>query len=318
MMWLTWRQHRRQVLFALAVLALLAATLIPSGIAIHRSYVDTGYAACIDAYGAATFVPLAQVNGCEQAREAFRNAHGGWEIFGTLLVVLPLLAGLFWGAPVVARETELGTHHLVWTQGVTRRRWALAKFGLIGLAVLIAATAYSVLMTWWAEPLTRTGGGRFTFVVFDLHGVAPIGYTLFAVALGIFAGAVTRKVLPAMATTLVGFLAVRALVMFAVRPVFLAPKERTFPVATTEIPNPAAEDWLLSHAIVDADGTSFNGSYAYCEPSPRCPDEGRYNLHIYQPGGRFWLFQYIETGIYLTLAAVLLLVALRLIRRRIT
>ena len=198
--------------------------------------------------------------------------------YATLLVILPLLAGLFWGAPAVARETEAGTHHLAWTQGVTRRRWALVKFGLITLTALIAAIAYAVLMTWWAKPLTSTSGGRFAFIIFDLQGVAPIGYTLFAVALGVFAGAATRKVLPAMAATLVGFVAVRMVVMFAARPVFLSPKERTFPVATTEIPNPASGDWLLSHAIVDPVRGTFNGGYAYCEPSVTCPDEGSYNL----------------------------------------
>jgi len=317
MIWLTWRQHRKQALFALAVLALLAATLIPSGIAIRQAFVDTGYAACVQGFGTAEFVPLAQVNGCEEARRAFREGNGGWEIYGTLLVFLPLLAGLFWGAPLVARETEAGTHHLVWTQGVTRRRWALTKFGLVGLAVLAAAGAYSGLLTWWAEPLTSTGGGRFASVVFDLQGMVPIGYTLFAVALGILAGAVTHKVLPAMAATLVGFVAVRMVVMFAARPVFLPPKERTFPVATTEIPNPASGDWLLSHAIVDPATGTFNGGYAYCQPSVTCPDEGSYNVLIYQPGERFWLFQHIEAGLYLALAAVLLLIAIRLVRRRI-
>lgn len=318
MIWLTWRQHRKQALFGLGVLALLAAVLIPSGIAIHRSFVDTGFAACLESYGTAEFVPLAKVNGCEAARDTFRRGYENWQTLGSLLVVLPLLAGLFWGAPLVARETEAGTHHLVWTQGVTRRRWALTKFGLVGLGVVLAAVAYSLLLTWWVEPLSLATGGGFGYIVFDLHGIVPIGYTLFALALGILAGAVARKVLPAMAVTLVGFVAVRALVEFALRPLFLAPKERTFKVATTEIPNPASQDWLLSYSIRDVNGPGFDGGFAYCEPSVTCPDDGRFNFHVYQPADRFWLFQYIETGIYIALAAVLLLVAIRMVRRKIT
>ena len=318
MIWLVWRQHRKQALFGLGVLALLALVMIPSGIAIHRSFVDTGYAACLHAFGSANFVPLAEANGCEQAREAFRNGREDWQIFGTLLIFLPLLAGLFWGAPMVARETEAGTHHLVWTQGVTRRRWALTKFGLVGLGTLIAAVAYSALLTWWVGPLSLATGGGFGFIIFDLHGIVPIGYTLFALALGIFAGAAMRKVLPAMAVTLAGFVAVRAAVEFAARPWFLLPKSRTFKVATTEIPNPASQDWLLSYSIHDVDGPGYSNGYAYCEPSVTCPDDGRFNFHVYQPGDRFWLFQYIETGIFLVLAAVLVLLAIRLVRRRIT
>ena len=40
-----------------------------------------------------------------------------------LTMVVPLLFGLFWGAPLVAKEFEDGTHNLAWTQGVTRRHW---------------------------------------------------------------------------------------------------------------------------------------------------------------------------------------------------
>ncbi len=34
-------------------------------------------------------------------------------------IVIPLLFGLFWGAPLLAKEFEDGTHNLAWTQGVT-------------------------------------------------------------------------------------------------------------------------------------------------------------------------------------------------------
>ena len=44
--------------------------------------------------------------------------------------VAPALIGVFWGAPLVARELEAGTHRLVWTQSVTRTRWLATKLGL--------------------------------------------------------------------------------------------------------------------------------------------------------------------------------------------
>ncbi len=45
---------------------------------------------------------------------------------------------------------------------------------------------------------------------------------------------------------------------------------------------------------------------------------GAYNLMAYQPSGRFWEFQAIETGMFVALAAVLLALAIHQVRRRIT
>jgi hypothetical protein len=73
-----------------------------------------------------------------------------------------LLAGLFWGAPLIAREVEHGTHRLVWTQGVSRLRWALVKFGLVGAGVVVAAACYALLVTWWRAPLDQAAGGTAT------------------------------------------------------------------------------------------------------------------------------------------------------------
>lgn len=42
---------------------------------------------------------------------------------------------------------------------------------------------------------------------------------------------------------------------------------------------------------------------------------GAYNWVEYQPGSRFWLFQGIETGIFVALAALLLYLAVRRVRR---
>ena len=64
-----------------------------------------------------------------RAEPTFSNQYNSWLSLGILFLILPVLVGLFWGAPLVAREVEHGTHRLVWTQGVSRRRWALVKFG---------------------------------------------------------------------------------------------------------------------------------------------------------------------------------------------
>src|SRR5262249_59666397 len=55
------------------------------------------------------------------------------------LIVVPGLAGMFIGAPLLARDIEQGTHRLLWTQGVPRRRWLATKLALVFGAVAVAA-----------------------------------------------------------------------------------------------------------------------------------------------------------------------------------
>jgi hypothetical protein len=58
---------------------------------------------------------------CVRDARAFFDDYQNVIFAGLLLLVLPMLAGMFLGAPLVAREVEHGSHRLVWTQGVSRR-----------------------------------------------------------------------------------------------------------------------------------------------------------------------------------------------------
>ena len=68
---------------------------------------------------------------------------------------MPGIIGIFWGAPLVARELEAGTFRLAWTQSVTRTRWLAVKLGVVGLASMAVAGLLSLMVTWWASPLDR-------------------------------------------------------------------------------------------------------------------------------------------------------------------
>jgi hypothetical protein len=324
MIWLTWRQHRQQALFLLAGLGVLAAVLIPTGLQMYGALDDTGVASCLRKLGDAEFVGTERLAVCDAAAAKFEGSYGNRIVPAVLLVVLPALAGLFWGAPLVAREVEHGTHRLVWTQSVSRLRWAVVKFGLVGAGVLAAATAYALLTSWWITPLTTVAAtGRFEFPFFDINPPVAVAYTLFALALGIAAGTVRRKVLPAMAITLVGFVVARVAVLTLARPRFQAPLERRFPVTTTRVPNRSLGDWVLSDGVHAANGDLIApNSLSICDPTtgasgPAPPVCAGYNLATYQPGSRFWLFQYAEAGIFVALTAVLLWFAIRQVRRRI-
>ena len=137
---------------------------------------------------------------------------------------------MFWGAPLVARELESGTYRLAWTQSVTRRRWLSVRVALVGVAALAVAGLASWLVSWWFAPLDAVNLNRFDPSVFTTRGVVAIGYAGFAFALGVAAGALTRRTLPAMAATLLGFVAARIAFTFWVRPHLLAPKDVLVPL----------------------------------------------------------------------------------------
>lgn len=337
MIWMVWRQHRKQVLFALLGIALLAALLVPSGLEMHKSFDDNGLAACLATVDNMEWVQLdlPDDNGCAATVSQFANRFEGQVPLAMLLVFLPLLLGLFLGAPLVASEVEHGTHRLVWAQSVTRRHWAVIKFGFVCVSALALAAAYAALATWWITPLSQATGLGFDWLIFDQQGFVPLGYTLFAVSLGIFAGTVWHRVLPAMAVTLAGFIGLRIAVAAFARPRFLPPREHAYSVFGDRQPNPVDGNWVISQDVHDAAGRMLDArTTALCAPPPTaspspgatpepnfCLDQygvGAYNLETYQPADRFWLFQSIETGLFAGLALLLLAFAIYRVRRRIT
>lgn len=325
MLWLTWRQHRKQALFAVIGLAILAAIMIPTGLQMYDGLDDTGLGDCARAMDHALLVDEDAISSCYQADEVFDREVGVRAYLAALLLLPPLLAGMFWGATLVAREVEYGTHRLVWTQGVSRLRWLLVKGGLVTAGTAVLAAAWALLASWWITPLATASLGQLAFPSFDVLGLAPVGYAVFAVVLGIFVGAASRKVLPAMAITLAGFVAARATVA-ALRSRFQEPLELQFPATTESVVNQFSGAWVLSEQINDATGKLLGEGLARCpggDPEPGAPEAvvqmcNGYNVLTYQPWDRFWPFQYIETGIFAALAVGLAVLAVYQVRRRIT
>jgi hypothetical protein len=193
--------------------------------------------------------------------------------------------------------------------------------------VVLLAAAYALLVGWWIAPLNDATGYRFTWLFFDQQGPVLVGYALFAFALGVLAGTLTGKVLPAMAITLGGFLAARVAVALLLRPRFLPARLRTYPTVSGSRaePNQLAGDWVISRGVYSAQGvklTPGSGSQAVCDESvtAQCVAKygaGAYNQDLFHPADRYWLFQGIETALFVVLAVVLLAVAVHLVRRRL-
>src|SRR5258705_179939 len=109
-----------------------------------------------------------------------------------------------------------------------------------------------------------------------------------------------------MAATLAAFLAARLAVSAWIRPHLQAVHESRIPIAADQVYNVMRGDWILDRDVYDSAGKLVvsNGDVT-CGPPPEIchPDCGAraYNLLVYQPADRFWLFQYLETGLYLAL-----------------
>jgi hypothetical protein len=286
MIWLTWRQHRKQALYTGIGLAVLAALLVPTGLQMRSYAGSSGLAACLRTAGSAQLVADGP-HGCGRLQQAFNDRYGMLAVVAILLLLLPLLTGLFFGAPIVAREVEQGTHRLVWTQGISRRRWATAKFGLLGGATAVLATGYALGVSWWVAPLASSGTGRMAYGYFDAQGVTPLAYTLFA-------------------------LAVRVLVEVVLRPHYLAAKTLTYAVDAPFEANRSSGAWVLSEGVRNAAGNLVmgDGQIGCTAGGPGGPGDlctlagpGAYNWELYQPADRFWVFQGIESGIFVLLAA---------------
>jgi hypothetical protein len=324
MTWVTWQQYRYQAAFAAALLAALAVVLLITGL--HAAAVwHSALAQC------------ATDNSC--ASLAGSNLSLANPIITTLVIAtsaVPALPGLLWGAPAVATELETGTNQFAWTQSITRRRWLAVRAGWLLLATAVLAGAVSAIVTWWSGPFNALTADAFQVNRFDITDIVPVGYAIFAMALGICAGTLLRRTLPALGITLAGFAGLRVLIALWLRLHYMTPVVVYYKLTAPF--TPAGSYLPVSQGVVGPDGRpaaldnavpNYNGVPlpAACvramqnNPNPQavlpCLAAHGYQGSIsYQPASRFWAFQGIETGTFLLLAAALIVIAFWVLRRR--
>ncbi|MGH3201525.1 MAG: hypothetical protein ACRDOA_05765 [Streptosporangiaceae bacterium] len=208
----TWLRFRGQAAVVFGALAALAVVLAVTGADLAHRY-DTTAAAC-------------QARGdCAAAMSAFADSDSFLQSFvRVLLVAAPALIGMFWGAPLIAREFETGTFRLAWTQDVAPTRWLAIKLGMVGLASVAAAGLLSIMVTWWSSPIDKALLDQ--WAMFTQRDITPIGYAAFAFALGVTAGMLIRRTVPAMAITLAVFAAVQVVMPLWIRPHLITPVHR--------------------------------------------------------------------------------------------
>lgn len=312
MIWVTWRQHRAEATIVGAAFAVLAALLLIIGHDMASQYHQLGIPACI--------AHPEQNASCPDIVGSFRDQFATFIGAITWLNLFPVLLAMLVGAPLVAREFENGTHRLAWTQSITRMRWLVVKLALIFGASLTCAGLLSLLLTWFRGPFDILQG-RMRTTGFDLEGTVMVAYMAYAMALAVAAGAVLRRAIPAMVVTLAGYLAVRLPIDFWARAHYAPPL-----VTNAFTPSYSHLDWTIGEYWADSAGRhiSDNQAFSTCAtPGTLKPDffkciqtHGWHETIIYQPASRFWLFQGIETAIFVALAVALVGFTIWLVRRR--
>jgi hypothetical protein len=351
---LTWLQFRVQAAVAVAALVIIAVILAVTGphlAGLYHTYVGP---VCKNRPPPPE-PPQETPTPCLLSTDWFQGQyHILQDWLAAIVLIAPALMGLFWGSPLIARELETGTFRLAWTQSVTRRRWLAAKLGMAGLSAVAAGGLLSLMVTWWSSPLDRTYSSR--FIMFAGRGIVPVGYAVFGFALGVTAGVLIRRTVPAMAITLAGYAGARAAVT-ELRPHLLPPltvadklpgllpfqSELNF-FGPGQWPQFWSGNWVLASNTLTTAGRPFSHARVYCgavqfkggshapPPTPAsvqkymqaCLAEARAYLPqlrevlTYQPASRYWPFQAMETAIFLTVALALAGYCFWWVRRRIS
>jgi hypothetical protein len=246
------------------------------------------------------------------------------------------------GPPLIAREVETGTHRLAWNQSVTRTRWLATKLAIIGAAAVATVGLLSWAITSWAHRIDDATGDRITPWIYGARGIVPISYTLFAFILGVTAGMLIRRTVPAMATTLAIYGAAVISMQEWIREHLVSASHVVNPLDTSSLQALGIGDgnemtvigsdnlpdaWVLSNQTITSTGQVFTGPAdpQYCGPNAgfdKCQEwVGSLGLRqdlTYHPANHFWPLQWTETGIFIGLAVLLVGFCFWWIRRRIS
>ncbi|MEU4680281.1 ABC transporter permease [Micromonospora sp. NPDC023737] len=185
--WLVWRQHRT------GFWTILAVTAIGIGL---MAYWRAGMVDYLVGYGYPHLAPDEWQSGFEPFSKRLFDV-------GYYLGFLPILLGVFLGAPLIAGDLEAGTTQLVLGHSVSRTRWLAAKLTIAGLVVVVSTGALSLTFWYWWSPVSQQDGSLdwTSGKLFDVTGAVPVALALLTVVGGVAIGMLLRRTLIAMVAT---------------------------------------------------------------------------------------------------------------------
>ncbi|WP_426594166.1 hypothetical protein ACPPVS_01365 [Cellulomonas sp. McL0617] len=316
--WVVWRRHRGTLTATLAVLAGVTVYLVVTGFRSRSAWHTVQ--ACTPAHS--------QV--CAFAWNNFSNANSNPAILSALFLFAPLLIGAFTGAPLLGRELESGTFRYTWTQGVGRTRWAYAMITSGAVVVASLAGGLGALISWHDQPLWSADVAP-RLAAIPWTGVAVIGWALLAYAVGLLAGLLLRRALPALGTAVIATFGV-AFAASRVRWQYLTPV-KTSSLDYVAGSQTVSQWWEKAGAHVgtaDLDSVlraaglqQIDTGSQSVSPGAISDDPITYLLHhgytqwtSYQPGSRYWAMQWIEFGWLAVLAGTIIAATLLLLKHR--
>jgi ABC-type transport system involved in multi-copper enzyme maturation permease subunit len=330
----TWLQHRGAYLALLALFVVLVVAMV-----VERIRIDSSYA---------TFV----ADGCVghlSARSCNADAltlSGGidFQTIGTVLAALPVLVGVFLGAPLVAREIESGTFRFAWTQGTRRTQLIGATLSMLGGVITVLAVVLGLVFGGWYahiyEVVLSPVYSDWQATLFSTTWWMLAVWVLMALAIGTLIGTLIRRTVAAMATT------AGALVALVVGGRLLLPQLLHLGAHVTRLAGPVgtmgigvingpvqtgwpfppgswvARSWLTgSHGQVLGKLVVQHVSFELSSRTARAGERWLVSHHdtfwvAYQPPGHFWMLQGAEGTIVLVVAALCVVATLRLVERR--
>jgi hypothetical protein len=331
----TWLERRSALISFLVVFVVLAVAIV-----VERHSVEALYAIYVN--GGCVAHPLNN-SACVVEDAVSTNA---FAVLSVALRVLPLLAGVFVGAPLIASEIESGTFRFTWTQGVGRMRFVVSTVVLLVVFLVASACLLGLLYAgWYAHPFEVVSSGaqsQWQSGLFTTTWWMLASWMLFALLLGTFLGAVIKRTVVAMAATVVvvGGLLVAASLLLPRMLAIGARASSRFSIAGLNIGtfnmqaqpgNGPMGSWLVRGWFTGPGGRALGSEEAnkVLDRVLAVPgnDKSLTTMHwlslhhytywvSYQPASRFWVFQGIEGVVVLVLAALLGLATLWVVRHR--
>jgi hypothetical protein len=243
---------------------------------------------------------------------------------GALNIALPVVIGVFWGAPLLGRDWELGTHRMVLAQGVSRAQWFVSRFTLAAATTIALSGLLAGVFAGWWRPAADRSYGLFWYDATALSGSGPrvVAAALFGLAAGTLLGLLARRVLAAMGLTLLVTGMMTLLLEWTHRTRLLVPPH-TY-VSAGSIPKlPMGEKWSTgTYGLITATGRHddvLNCAFPSGAQLKECMAAHGYVARFYEanPAGDYWTFQWTDTAVLGSLAAVLTVVIALLLRRRV-
>ncbi|WP_030234547.1 MULTISPECIES: ABC transporter permease subunit [unclassified Streptomyces] len=188
MTWLVWRQHRA------AFWSILAATALSVAWMVYQRGQMTDF---LDGYG----YPAKSL---DETGNDFQRYVDAFSFVSFGLGAIPILLGVFLGAPLLAGDLENGTAKLVAAQSMSRARWLATKLALAGLVVVVSTGVLSAVFGWWWNPVKKSDVTVMDWIsseAFNNTGPVPVALTIFSVFSGVAIGLVLRRTLMAMVVT---------------------------------------------------------------------------------------------------------------------